>query len=1011
MRWKSALAMVVVATLVVLAVIFGSMDEDAPDPDELKNRIFPEFSQAQCERITLVRHGKDPEPGDTVMMARRKDDWRMEKPVDYKANDSEVSGLLSSIENAEPKENSPVLESTAEKPLDLAAMGLTEPRAEVTFKLKGEEEETTFLVGKEEGSKDGGTFLMVRGGKKVYLVGKSLIGAIMLQTDKYRDQSLFDLSYVDVDSFEVEEAGRTAAFKKVEGDQWRLTAPFSDRGNRTKIESLRDRIIDHKLTEFGKEQYRAADAGKYGFDKPTARLVVSAGEKRQELIVGKTVEGNPLLIWARRSELPWLYKLRKSDTEELARLKLNDYRETSLIDFDSEKVVELEALPLKGTALAFARDEKGWVIRRPKGAPADSGLVNEVIEGIKDLEIKAFVADDGKNLESYGLAKPFLRVKMKVREGEVEDDAPGDDDGGKNGEEKKKEKKKNPPELKALGDLLFGNVCLKGVVPDAKKDETYVYAKRAADPGVFAVRSKTVDRLLEGPLSFRDRRVFKIEKKDKLARLNLKRGKVRYTAERRDKKWKLSSPVGEPADGSAATRIVDRMCDLVADKVVAESEEKTTLRKYGLDSPAVEIELAVSTDGDPIKYRLLLGKTSKNEGVFARTGQGSVIYELPKYAADDLGGELVNLSLLDFERDKAKRIVATRDRRELVLVRTGEGWNIEKPEPAGKADGEKVAAMIGELCSLRAKSIAAYAPKSLRRYGLLKPAGALTVETADGKKHQLLLGSGASGGRQRYVKLPDRASVFLVDSRVTKAVEQPARDLRPSKKPDPAPKSKGDDDDEPAPKGKAEIDAKANPRVTISTVRGNIEIELFEDHAPNTVANFISLAEKGFYDGKSFHRVIADFMIQGGCPQGTGRGGPGYKIADEIDADALGLDKLLCEKASFFGMLQREGLSRRYYRKPVKSWYEKRGYKYGKGLSGHKMVRGVLAMANSGPNTNGSQFFIVTKQACEWLDGKHTVFGKVLSGMDAVTAIQKGDVMKAVTVTRKRRVAYKVRKL
>ncbi len=997
MRWKAALVMGVLATLVVLAVIFGSLEDDAPAPDERKNRIFPEFSQSQCEEITLVRHGKDPEPSDTVVVARRKDDWRMEKPVDYKANDSEVSGLLSSIENAEPEENTPVLKSTKETPLDLASMGLTQPRAEVTFKMKGKEERTTFLVGKEEGSKDAGTYLMIKGGEKVYIVGKSLIGAILLEADKYRDQALFDLSYVDVDSFEVEKAGRTSAFKKVEGDQWRLTAPFSDRGNRTKIESLRDKIIDHKLTEFAKERFKAADAGNYGFDKPTARLVVSAGEKRQELIVGKIVEGNPLLVWARRSELPWLYRLRKRDTDELVGLKLNDYRETSLIDFDSEKVVELEALPLKGAALAFAKDEQGWVIKRPSAAPADSGLVNEVIEGIKDLEIKTFVSDDGTDLDRFGLAKPFLRVKMKVREGEIEDNA-----------EKKEGQKEDQPKLKALGDLLFGNVCLKGVVPDAK-GETFVYAKRAADPGVFAVKSKSVDKLLEGPLSFRDRRVFKVERKNKVSRLTLKRGVLQYSAEKKDDKWKLTSPVGEAADESAATRVIDRMCDLVAEKVVAEGKDKATLRKYGLDKPAVEIGLSVEGDGDPVVYRLLLGKTSKDEGVFARKADGAIIYELPKYASDDFSSELLRRDLLDFDRDKVKTITVIRGQGELVLVKTGDGWNIERPEPSGKADKEKVAALIGELCSLRAKSIADYAPKSLRRFGLTKPASALTVETTDGKKHRLLLGSGASRGRERYVKLPDRASVFLVGSKVTRAVEQPARDLRPSKQPDPAPKS--GDGDEPAPKGKTEIDAKANPRVTISTARGNIMVELFEDQAPNTTANFITLAEKGFYDKKTFHRVIADFMVQGGCPQGTGMGGPGYKIADEIDADALGLDKLRCDRAPYFSSLQREGLSRRYYKKPVKRWYQKKGYKYKKGLSGHKMVRGVLAMANSGPNTNGSQFFIVTGKACEWLDGKHTVFGKVVSGMQVVNAIQKSDAMKSVTVNRKRRATYKVKKL
>jgi peptidyl-prolyl cis-trans isomerase B (cyclophilin B) len=124
----------------------------------------------------------------------------------------------------------------------------------------------------------------------------------------------------------------------------------------------------------------------------------------------------------------------------------------------------------------------------------------------------------------------------------------------------------------------------------------------------------------------------------------------------------------------------------------------------------------------------------------------------------------------------------------------------------------------------------------------------------------------------------------------------------------------------------------------MNTSHGRIVFELFDDDAPKTVGNFTKLAKDGFYDGLSFHRVIKDFMIQGGCPQGTGTGGPGYTFEDEINP--------------------------------------------------HKVVRGALAMANAGPNTNGSQFFIVTTDAAPWLDGKHTVFGEVTEGMDVVDAIE-----------------------
>ena len=137
---------------------------------------------------------------------------------------------------------------------------------------------------------------------------------------------------------------------------------------------------------------------------------------------------------------------------------------------------------------------------------------------------------------------------------------------------------------------------------------------------------------------------------------------------------------------------------------------------------------------------------------------------------------------------------------------------------------------------------------------------------------------------------------------------------------------------------------------TLHTNAGAIAVELFDEDAPKTVENFRKLADDGFYDGLVFHRVIRDFMIQGGCPEGTGTGGPGYTFEDEFNDN--------------------------------------------------KVVRGALAMANAGPNTNGSQFFIVTTDAAPWLDGKHTVFGKVTSGQDvaeAISAVERDGRDKPVT--------------
>lgn len=148
------------------------------------------------------------------------------------------------------------------------------------------------------------------------------------------------------------------------------------------------------------------------------------------------------------------------------------------------------------------------------------------------------------------------------------------------------------------------------------------------------------------------------------------------------------------------------------------------------------------------------------------------------------------------------------------------------------------------------------------------------------------------------------------------------------------------------------IDRDAHYEIEMKTSKGDITLELYPEHAPTTVNNFVFLAEEGYFDGVSFHRVIPNFMIQGGDPTGTGRGGPGYQFEDEIEGNPL------------------------------------------------KHEAKVISMANAGPNTNGSQFFI-THAPQPHLDGKHTVFGKVVSGTDVVDAIEQGDTMDSVTASKK----------
>ena len=241
-----------------------------------------------------------------------------------------------------------------------------------------------------------------------------------------------------------------------------------------------------------------------------------------------------------------------------------------------------------------------------------------------------------------------------------------------------------------------------------------------------------------------------------------------------------------------------------------------------------------------------------------------------------------------------------------------------------------------------------------------------------------------------------------------------------------------------APAQDIKVEDPSHPVVILKTSHGDIYVELFEKEAPKTVANFLELSEgrkeftdpktgkktkRPFYDGLVFHRVIKDFMIQGGDPNGNGSGGPGYKFEDEINADALGLAKLsavekdgnlhphllIRSQEDFNQMIlipllrkmkianqeefekRKADIQKQLNSLTLKSVYENMGYSYSPSLKSRAPSKGVIAMANAGPNTNGSQFFINLADT-PWLAGKHTVFGKVVKGMNVVEKIGQADV-------------------
>jgi peptidyl-prolyl cis-trans isomerase B (cyclophilin B) len=928
MRWKSALVMLVFALVVVGAIVFQDADTGI-DPTLRKGKLFPFFQQGTAEEITIQRDGVNPEPSDRVVLARRGTSWRMEQPVDYKANQNEISGLLSSIESAGPAYNTsplPLVQEDGSK-LDLAALGLAKPRAVVTVKSKGQGSTITFMVGKSADTKDN-AYLMIKGSDKVYIVAASLIGAVLLPADEYRDKRVFELSRIDVESMAVELPDGRMQFQNKDGI-WRMLQPVRDRASKTVVEGLRDRLLAISAEEFGESNI--SNPADYGFDKPFGRLVISSGKEKQELVLGRICEGSPRQRWAMRYGRPFVFRMNSNEVVDLM-TEPERYRDRSLEEFDPTKAISFELqISQVDKKLVIQRSRKNWFIVGAEKVPADNQVLRTTLESLAGTEIKAFISGDGKDLARWGLAEPLLKVKVLLAGGSG----------------------RQPDEI------IFGNICPAGAVSGYAG--RCVYAKRASDPGVFAVDASLVDTLMAGRLNFLGRRVFATGDDSKVSRIKVRKGKILYDAVLKGKVWTLLSPVSEPADTSALRRILERFTDLKASRVVADLQDGAVLKDFGLASPHTTVELTIETPADPVSCSLQMGSSSSSGGMYVRRASGQLIYELPDHIISDIGGELISRNLTRFASDKVKSLSVTIKQKECKLIRTGRGWNIESPAPPGQADGTVVQNFLRRLQRLVALSIADYKPASLSAYGLEKATTVITVVTADGQQHQVLIGHGRNEGRERYIKIPGRSVVFVLPRATVMGLEVSAEDFRV------------------AGSGSAVLKPeKILPQVKLVTSAGEITFELFENDAPNTVANFIELASKGYFDGLLFHRVIKDFMIQGGCPDGTGSGGPGYAFADETHGNP------------------------------------------------HKVVKYTLCMANRGANTNGSQFFIVTKAACPWLDGKHTVFGRVIAGKKIVDSIgtcrtrtvgnrpgvpvQKQKILR-IEILKKRNHEYRVRKL
>lgn len=427
--------------------------------------------------------------------------------------------------------------------------------------------------------------------------------------------------------------------------------------------------------------------------------------------------------------------------------------------------------------------------------------------------------------------------------------------------------------------------------------------------------------------------------------ISIKKGEDVVELKKENGKWTVKNKFSYKADEKSVENLINTVREIKMNDIVSKNPEKRHL--FHLDTQG--IELVIKDKDQRSLTDMIIGKPGPDwSSNYFCVKNNDHVYLSSKWlnssvktdAKDFLHKKLFD----DIKKEDIQKLDISYETREISIIRTENGWEMIKPEKI-EVKTEEVEKLCSSVVSLGVLDVVDN--KIEKRYGFDTSEIKILFSDSNEKSHSIIIGA-VEKNNQYYLKT-DTDFVYLIAKHMVANLDP---DINKLKKPIEKPVEQTDKKES----------SQDDPVVEIDTEKGTMKLELFEDDAPNTVANFISLIEKKYYDGLKFHRVIADFMAQGGCPyskdssKGTpGTGGPGYTIKCEINEN--------------------------------------------------KHLKGSLSMAHAGKDTGGSQFFICF-QPQPHLDGKHTVFGKVVEGMDVLDKIAQGTVINEIRVIKKREHTY-----
>ncbi len=716
MRYKSTLILLVAVIIAGLLAYSLSQQPTSKELREQRGRLLPGFDADRVRRLTVGA----PDGEIVCQRSSDEDEWRITRPVRARAQDYSVENILSRFGRAKPVW---AVRPAKGEAIDLAQYGLAEPRRTVTI-VEGPPKggEWTVLVGEETGAGDS-VYVTIEGKDAVFAIEKAVVERTDVTLADLRSKTLArrippaDLRKVVLSA---RESADSPAFRGVcekAGDRWELQEPFFDLADRDEVEDLVDRVFSHRI---GKDDFLADDVtklGEYGLDDPDLTLSVEGPEHKLTFLLAREEQEGEVRCYAANKDEVAVVEV-PGDLFDGLRKTPEELRERELLPAGG-KPAEMRIAGPSGT-LVLKKAGDGWRIAGESPAGADAAAVNDVLGGLRDAEVREFVADDPEALQAYGLSEE-QRTLLKLL----------DDEGAER------------------AGLAFGKPTAEGMV----------YVRRIPYPPVLrAPQGEYYDRVARGRTGFLDRGILAEEPADAVE-LRLRVGTEQFVCTRKeDGTWQLKEPVDVSADADVVRRKLELFADLRAAEMVAEKVEDASA--YGLDKPRLELSVAyephpgAATEEERRVRTLLVGEGTSEpaDGRYARLAKGDAVFVLGPSDVERLRESPVPRTVCRAE--ELRRMTFRRGGTELRLAYDSgaDEWTGPGNGKLTKAQLEAARRAAALLRDFEAVDVADYVEKAPAFYGFDEPY--LTVElqseTAGGKR--VVIGDPTDGGR--YAKGP-----------------------------------------------------------------------------------------------------------------------------------------------------------------------------------------------------------------------------------------------------------------